>query len=140
MDDNVYSAPKAELSASPAVQPERPESRGGCLTVFLVFGLIANTFSSIFYIKSLIEGSMSGLPMPPQWAVVALCVGGAINIVSCLAVWQWRRWGVYTFFGTAAVAFGVNVAIGIPPFSIAMGLLGVVVLAFLIRPVWRYMR
>jgi hypothetical protein len=140
MDENIYSAPKAELDTAPVEQPERPESRGGCLTAFLLFGLIANTFVSIFYIKSLIQGTMSGMPLPPQWALVVLCIGGAVNVASCLAVWKWRRWGVYAFFGTAAVACGVNIAIGVPAFSVALGFLGAVILALLIRPIWRFMR
>jgi hypothetical protein len=40
----------------------------------------------------------------------------------------------------AAVACGVNLAIGVPFVSLAMGLIGAVVLALLIRPIWRYMR
>ena len=140
MDENIYSPPKAELDSLPATQPERPESRGGCLTAFLLFGLIANGVTSIIYVKSLLEGSMFGQPLPPQWALVMLSVGAALNVASCVAVWKWRRWGVYAFFGMAAVALGVNIAIGVPTLSLAMGFLGPVILALLIRPIWRYMR
>jgi hypothetical protein len=140
MDENIYSPPKAGLDSLAPDQAARPASRGGCLTAFLLFALIANTLTSIAYVWSLIQGTMFGQPLPPQWAVVLLCIGGAINIASCAAVWKWRRWGVYSFFGTTAVAFGVNVALGVPVVSLALGLLGAVILAVLIRPIWRYMR
>ncbi len=140
MDDNIYSPPKAELDSLPPGPAGRPESRGGCLTAFLLFALVANAFTTLVYVKSLIQGTMFGQPLPPQWAIVLLCIGGVINVASCVAVWKWRRWGAYTFFGTATVAFGVNLAIGVPVASLAMGLLGVVILALLIRPIWRYMR
>lgn len=140
MDDNIYSAPKAGLDTLPPNGPERPESRGGCLTAFLLFGLVANAFTSIMYVYSLMQGTMFGQPLPPHWAVVALSIGAAMNVVSCFAVWQWRRWGVYSFLGMAAVSLGINLAIGVPMVGIAMGLLGVVILALLVRPIWRYMR
>ena len=140
MDENIYSAPKAELGSLPAGNTERPESRGGCLTAFLVFALIANAFVSVFYVNSLIQGTMNGQPLPPQWAIVLLTIGGAVNVASSIAVWKWKRWGVYSFFAMATVALGVNLAIGVPAFSLVMGLLGPVILALLIRPIWRYMR
>lgn len=140
MDDNIYSPPKAELDSLASGQAGRPASRGGCLTVFLLFALLANAFITVLYVTSLIQGTMFGQPLPPQWAVVLLAIGGAMNVASSVAVWKWRRWGVYSFFGMAAVAFGVNLAIGVPVTSLAMGLLGVVILALLIRPIWRHMR
>ncbi len=140
MDNNIYSPPKAELDSLASGQEGRPASRGGCLTAFLLFGLVANTLMTVLYVTSILKGTMFGQPLPPQWAIVVLSIGGAVNVASCLAVWKWRRWGVYTFFGTAAVAFCVNVALGLPASSLVMGLLGVVTLALLIRPIWRFMR
>ena len=140
MDDNIYSPPKAELDTPLGAQPVRPESRGGCLTAFLLFGLIANSLTSLIYVRSLMQGAMFGQPLPPHWALVVLSIGAAINVASCVGVWKWQRWGVYAFFGMAVVALGVNLAIGVPFVSLAMGLLGAVVLALLIRPIWRYMR
>ena len=141
MDENIYAPPKAALDSLPVGHAERPESRGGCLTVFLLFALVADAITSIISVKSLIEGTMLGQPLPPQWALVLLSISCSVSVVSCIAVWKWRRWGAYSFFGMATVILGVNLAVGAPVVPFATGSLAVVVvLAFLIRPIWRYMR
>ena len=55
-----------------------------------------------------------------------------------LAVWRWKKWGVYGFLGTTVVAMICNVAMGVALMTIALGLIGAVILVALVRPRWAH--
>jgi hypothetical protein len=63
---------------------------------------------------------------------------GFCKPVFALAIWKWKKLGVYGFVGSAFVAFLVNlISIGI--LGSLFGLVGVAILAFLLRSVWNQM-
>lgn len=112
--------------------------RGGCLTVFLGFMVVANLLTAITYVTSgatLLEMN----PDMPSWAIPVLIMGSLANVVFAIAVWFWQKWGVYGFGATSAVAFVINlIALGI--FPALFGLIGVGLLAYLIRDAWPHMK
>ncbi len=119
----------------PALTPQR--KRGGCLTAFLVIMLIANPLTAISYLLNG-EAFSRSLPDMPGWAIPALGVIALANFVCAIGLWQWKKWGMYGFAGLSLITVFVNaVSIGI---GLALfGLLGVVILGFLVRPVWNQM-
>ncbi len=119
---------------------EIEKKRGGCLTAWLIFMLIANSLTALYYLVSLAIGE--GLPGIPQWAKYILAVGCILNIVFAVAILRWKRWGVYGFGFVSIVAFIFNLATGLPIFNpiAALGLVGIIVLVILVRPVWEYIK
>lgn len=112
--------------------------RGGCLTAFLVLMLIANPLTGLYY---LFAGSTvrQALPSMPGWVIPVLALFALANFVFALGMWNWKKWGVYGFAASSLLIFVVNViAIGFVP--ALLGLVGLVILAFLVRPVWNQMK
>jgi len=64
-----------------------------------------------------------------------------LNIASSVAVWKWKRRGVYVLSITTIAIFLINmwalqriiIIIG------SVGLVEIIVLAILVRPVWKYL-
>ncbi|PWF45500.1 hypothetical protein [Massilia glaciei] len=138
MDNNPYAPPATKLDG--ATSGERPDSRGGCLTAFLLLALLMNSGVAIAYIVSIVRGSMFGSALPPVGIVVFLCVAALVNVACSIAIWKWYRWGVYGFLAMALAALCVNIYLDIDYKSILFGLLGPVILAALVRPIWRHLR
>jgi hypothetical protein len=120
---------------SPAPQQTTPV-RGGCLSTFLVLMLIFNGLIILLYGFFLLSGRAL-LPAAPPWALPALLLLGAVNLVSAVALWRWRRWGLYALVASSLVVLGVNLSLGQSIPLCFLGLLGPVILLLLIRPVWK---
>jgi hypothetical protein len=99
--------------------------------------LIVNPLTGLYY---LLAGSTvrQSLPNLPAWAVPVLGLLALANFVFAIAIWKWKKWGMYGFVGSAVVAFLVNL-IGIGILGSLFGLVGLAILAFLLRPVWNQM-
>ncbi len=111
--------------------------RGGCLTAFLILMMIANPLTALSY---LFAGSTisESLPDLPAWVIPVLGLLALANFVFAIAIWNWKKWGVYGFAGSTAVALLVNlISIGI--LGSLFGLIGIAILTFLLRPVWNQM-
>jgi hypothetical protein len=119
-----------------AIEPQE-RKRGGCLTAFLILMLIANPLAGLLY---LLAGSTLAhfLPNVPQWAILTFGVLAFANLIFALGIWSWKKWGVYGFVGSSLVAFTIN-ALTLGTISALFGLIGVTILAFLVRPVWTAM-
>lgn len=116
-------------------QPER--KRGGCLTAFLVVMLIGNPLTAIYY---LVAGGrvVDALPGMPAWIIPVFIVVSVANTVFAVGVWLWKRWGVFGIGVSYIVVLIINVGIGLP-FNALLGLVGIAILIFLVRPVWGQM-
>jgi hypothetical protein len=112
-----------------------PRARGGCLTILLVLIIVINPLVAIYYITS---GSsvQDTYPDMPDWALPVLIVFSLANCVFGIALWLWKKWGLYGFAVSSVVAFIVNIMSGIPVFSAIFGFVGLGLLAFLLRNEW----
>ena len=121
-----------------ANENDEQKKRGGCLSTFLIFMIIANTSTSIYYLVSLsLEGGI--VPNMPLWSVYLLLFFGILNTAFGVAVWKWKKIGVYGFVGSAIIIFGVNVTLGINIFTALFGLVGPAILIILVKPLWNYL-
>ena len=111
--------------------------RGGCLTAFLVFSLIVNSLTAIYY---LVAGASvrQALPSMPSWAIPVLIVLAGVNVIFVVAVWKWKKWGVYGFTAVALIAFVINL-MSVGFLGALFGLIGLGILIFLLRNVWSEM-
>ncbi|RPI94448.1 MAG: hypothetical protein EHM40_06515 [Chloroflexi bacterium] len=118
------------------VQPAE-RKRGGCLTAFLIAMLIINPLVGLYY---LFAGSTlrETLPSLPEWRISVLTILALANFAFAIGIWNWKRWGVFGFAGSALVAFLIN-AIQFGFVGALSGLIGVVLLAVLVVPIWNQM-
>jgi hypothetical protein len=115
--------------------------RSGCLTAYLIFALIGNPLVGLYY---LVEGTPVGElpPTLPAWHAVLGLLLSLANFVFVIAIWKWKRWGVYGLVGSALVVFLLNViSVGILPalLGLALGSAGIGILASLLGPAWHQM-
>lgn len=125
--------------AHPAyAQQEILPQRGGCLSAFLIMVMVVNPMVSIVYFLAGDWVAKSN-PGMPGWAIPLLALFGLFNAACAVAIWRWKRWGVYGFVASAVVALTVNLASGIPPTGAMSGLVGVIILIALVRPIWDHL-
>lgn len=69
------------------VTSRETKTRGGCLTLWLVFWLIGAITYQLQWAY-------------PEWAPVALSV---IQVIFCIAIWKWKKWGVLGFIAAMLI-------------------------------------
>ena len=74
----------------------------------------------------------------PDWAILPLGFLSLVNLVCVLAIWNWKRWGMYGLAGSAT-AFFIITLISLSFFVALITIVGVVIIGFLVRPVWNQM-
>jgi len=115
--------------------------RGGCLTWALVVFTLGSAIA-VFVNFTSARSIARNLPGAPSWAengVYAVGSLGLLGIIGLIGIWNWKKWGAYVYLGTGLVIFPLNLALNVGlPFSLA-GLVGLVVMAGLIKPNWPYM-
>lgn len=136
----------------------QPRKRGSCLTAFLVFILLANLWGGCYnlFAGARVREVFSSLP---AWVIPLMGLLGGANCVFVIAIWKWKKWGVYGFAVSVAiaslinmVAFGVFAPLpaGMHPTSVFLaraiqiaislsGFVGLAILLALLRPVWSQM-
>ncbi len=98
--------------------------------------VVANALLALLYLTQ--SGAISrGIPNAPAWIVPLFGLGALANVISAIAVWQWRKWGVYTLGAVAILFFIGNVSVVISPLSAVIGLAGPVILGILLRSRWQ---
>ena len=105
-----------------------PKNRHGCVTAWLILMILGNFLSAVSYFF-MGDTIASALPSQPSitlmWGIGLMAL---VNIVFTIMLFQWKKIGFYGFIGTSALAFILNIMIGIGVLQSIAGLLGVVVL------------
>ena len=105
------------------IQPPPLKQRHGCLTAWLTLMIILNSVFSLMYLASAV-GASSTLRLP-TFALLVLSLVGIANVACAIALFKWKKAGFYGFIGTSAVAFIVNLSIGLGIAPSLFGLGGV---------------
>ncbi|HEX2979359.1 MAG TPA: hypothetical protein VHO48_03740 [Anaerolineaceae bacterium] len=116
-------------------------ARGGCLTIFLVVMMVVNTLVGVFYLYVGL-GSLTKDTQLPLGLIILFGVFCLANFGFALAIWKWKRWGLYGFACTAVLGIISNLFVKgwqSVTASDLFGLAGVAVLAILLRPIWSEM-
>jgi hypothetical protein len=117
--------------------PAGPRQRGGCLTAYLILTLITSPIMGVWYL--LFGSSVAAmLPQTPAWTIPVLGVMALLHFVFGLAVWQWKRWGVYGFVVMSIAGFLINAATS-GVMNALTGLIGLIIIIALVRPIWHEM-
>ena len=119
------------------VEIQEGKRRGGCLTAFLVLDIVASIVSVIFS-PFLVGASRTQFPDLPGWLATASIFLTVLSLISCLGIWNWKKWGVQLFIFMQALYFLLSACF--LPIQYAMfGLIWPVIFLFLVIPIWKYM-
>lgn len=118
-----------------AEKMERSPALAGWLVLLLVSnGIAAIVYSFLWLFIKIYDPAKGG------WALPALAFVSLLGVFFIAAIYKWKKWGMYGFAFTTLVSLGINTQIGVSTLSAALGLVGVAVLWYFIRPYWNYMK
>lgn len=116
---------KAALKAPVVVKPVR----GGWLTAAIAIMAIHGVFNTL----ALLLMRKSEYYNPPPW-LWALAFGvGIATVASAVALWYWKRWGLYLYLAASVASIVVGV-VAFPTFGIAFyNLIPVAILGWILN-------
>jgi hypothetical protein len=98
------------------------KKRHGCLTAWLVFMIIVNSATSLFYLLSSASIKLA-FPNAPSWAFPVIVIAGLVNLACAVALLRWKKWGFWGLCVSSIVVFITNYSIGTGGAAI-LGLIG----------------
>ena len=120
------------------------KKRGRRLTAFLMLLLIGNLLAVPLWFYSCISEGMLLDFTPWILTLVMIATISISNVIFIIAILKWKSWGVFGF-GTATVLAALVYSVNCPRVSpaeiiyLSLSLLAIIILAILLRPVWKYM-
>ena len=122
MNPNPYAPPESNVDGRSNVPPcVAGPVRGGWLTSLLVILFLANVFMAFFYLLAAV-GKIA-LPRDGDWAFTLLAIVVA-NVVFLVAIWNWRRWGLFGLIFSTTLLFSTHVAQGQSLRNATLGIVG----------------
>ena len=119
--------------------PSQPEQkkRGFWLTAFLILMFIANPLTAFMYFSAPdLIGSTQ--PKATVGIVYALGVMSVINFAIAVGIWSWKKYAVYGMYASVAIAFVINIYLGIGIVGALFGLLGGLLIFLTTRNRWQW--
>lgn len=119
------------------------KERHPSLAAWLLLLAIANGLSVLMYggmwITLIIVKNSADSTAQVSTALPTLALSGLISLICIFAVYKWKKWGLYGFALTTLITFSVYMKIEMNNIMAIMGLIGISVLVYLIRPHWDQM-
>jgi hypothetical protein len=109
-------------SLSPMLEPQK--ARGEFLTAWLSLTMIADSFAAF-------------RPLVPVFRVYSV-VFSIFLLICTIAIWNWKKWGLYGAVTVRLISFAVNLASGTSTSFALLRLLGFFILIALVQPKWKY--
>ncbi|MCR4263933.1 MAG: hypothetical protein NUV98_04415 [Candidatus Roizmanbacteria bacterium] len=109
--------------------------------VFLTIWLVLMSLDAVFSVYSYTAGSYAltqTFSNFPSWAITVYAVLSVIDVIAVAMLWMWRKMGFYMVAGFALVASLLNIMImgSAGVVSSVIGLAGVGILYWAMKPVW----
>jgi membrane protein YdbS with pleckstrin-like domain len=104
------------------------KSRHGCVTAWLIFMIIANSFMALIYFffsELVIQNSPVAISTT---MILLLGFIGLLNAVFAVFLLKWKKWAFWGFAGTAVLTLVINLTIGLGVGSALAGLIGIAIL------------
>lgn len=135
--NDPYAPPGAgQYQQQPQMDPNAPRDRGGCLTALLILMMVVNPLTGLVYLAAG-DAVKRTLPSAPDWAIPMLTIACFAQFAFALAMFRYKRWGLYGSLGLTAMTLVVNLYIGINPVQAIMGAAALPsFLIVLIKPRW----
>lgn len=128
--------PVTDSPIGDGTQPEL-KKRGFWLTAFLILMFIANPLTAFMYFSAP-DLLVSTQPKATVGIVYFLGVMSVINFAIAVGIWCWKKWAVYGMYASVAVAFVINIYLGIGIVGALSGLLGGVIVFLTTRNRWQW--
>jgi hypothetical protein len=109
------------------------------LRVMLILWMIYSAISACNFFRSLSGTVIAYTPLHhPTWAVPPLGLLSILNFVCVVAIWKWKKWGMYGLAASGAVIFTITlISLGI--INAVISVSGVIIIGLLVRAAWRQM-
>ena len=116
------------------------------LRLFLVFYILLSSLSGLYSVLLLALQVIVYIvthQLLPKGVLVLLLIAmsSTINVISSLAIWKWKQWGVYGFVSSVLISFlalGINK--GIDQIDIVVSFAILLLFSWLIIPIWCYLK
>ena len=116
------------------------------LRLFLVFYILLSSISGLYSVLLLALQVIVYIvthQLLPKGVLVLLLIAmsSTINVISSLAIWKWKQWGVYGFVSSVLISFlalGINKGIDLIDIVVSFAIL--LLFTWLIIPIWCYLK
>jgi hypothetical protein len=135
---------KMSIPESPLPQPQsepqpQPRKRPYWLRTMLIVWMIFSAMSLYIYLRSLSGVWIAITPLGhPKWTLPWMGLLSLVNLVCVIAIWKWKRRGMYGLIVSAAVMFIITL-ISLNLTNAILSVSGVIIIALLVRKVWSQM-
>ena len=121
-------------------QSPSSKKRSGFLSAFLIYYFSINSISALCYIfwEKGDDAIRHKHPLFPGWTFSYLAIACLVNVIATVAMWKWKRWGVYlaTLNKIVVIVFYFFYSAF---WSIGWSYLDLLILFILVLPVWKQM-
>jgi hypothetical protein len=148
LDYGIFQRKEKKMSTpeSPQPQPEsqsqpQPQERKRpyWLRTMLILWMIFSAMSAYIYLRSLSGVWVAITPLGhPKWTLPWMFVLSLVNLVCVIAIWKWKRWGMYGLVASAAVMFIITL-VSLNLTNAIISVSGVIIITLLVRKVWGQM-
>ena len=109
--------------------------RAPLLTGLLTLSVLGNCIALVGIVGRVatVPAARSGYALADILIVATLLSASLLGIAG---VWQWKRWGVYLFFGASLLSIAVVVLFGVVTWRVVLSLAIVVLIAVLVHRQW----
>lgn len=113
------------------------KSRGFWLGAFLILMFIANPIAAFSYFTNpdLLIDVYPKATIGIIYFLGIMCLG---NVILAALIWSWKKIGVYGFYFIVAIAFAINLYIGLGITGSFVGLIGGVIIFLTTKKRWEH--
>ena len=113
-----------------------PRKRPYFLRVMLILWMFFSAASACNYYSSLRGRGIAYTPLHhPAWAILPVSILALVDLVCVIALWKWKRWGMYGLIASGAVMFIITL-IGLGVVDAVFSVSGIIIIGLLVRTVW----
>jgi hypothetical protein len=122
-----------------------PKQRHGCVTVWLILMIVANSFTAILY---LFGGDLVAQNFPggiSSSMLILLAIMGIANVIFSIQLFKWKKIGFWGFVLTSIGALIINLNVGVGIGQSLLGLVGLAILYGVLQignngvPAWKHL-
>jgi len=125
------------MESSEVNEPMKTKNRGFWFSAFLILMLTANLVTGIAYLGNP-DAITQLIPAMTNTIVTLMGIVAIINFVLAILIWNWKKIGIYGIYVSMALAFCMNIYIGLGFFGSLMGLIGGVIIYFATKNRWEH--
>lgn len=118
---------------------ETQRKRSGCLSTLLIFLIVVYALGALgsFAAAPLLQGTIPGYTTGTG---IIMGIMYIVNIIFLVAVWRFKKWGFYGYIAVTIISIIIGLYMQSGIASALMALVFPIMLFFLLRPIWSYLK